>query len=532
MGSTHRWTPYLQRQRNKEEAEAVRSAERSEERSDTEMEDSPRDDVIRNSEDPISDFHQLRSVPPMSPSATPRRPLKETRCLNTMVDRKGNKFVNQYIIIKVLGTGSHGKVKLCLNTQDSTLYAIKIIDKRLLSKRRFGSRKSPIEEVMREIAIMKKLQNPNVVTLYEVIDDPNGSKLFMVLEYVACGPVMTRENSKPMPENLAHHFFRDICKGLDYLHYHKIVHRDLKPENLLKAADGTVKISDFGVSDVFDKSDALNKSAGTPAFVAPETLIPGKSFHGRSADVWSLGVCLYNFVAGHPPFDGDNVFEIFHKIQYDHVQVPEHLSPELKDLLVRTLQKDPSRRLTLPAIMSHPWVTINGALPLASITKMEQLSVSEHEVLNAVQMDRSGLLALFESVFTERIYEDGEFIIMQGDEGNDMFFINCGECDVLFNTKLGKGKEAGFNPADPGRLVAVREAGQFVGEMALFGSPDDAGNRRSASVRARGEVKVLVVTKDEVMHIIQNNAFAEEQIRSTMAQRQHETMQKLRSFSV
>ena len=158
-------------------------------------------------------------------------------------DKKGIKHLNQYIIVKALGKGSTDVVKLCLNTKDNRLYAKKVINK---------SHRKRTKAVLQEIAVMKKLRHTNVVRLVEVIDDPESSDTFMVLEYIDGGPVFTRLDTEPIPEDQCRRYFRDVCKGLDYLHYYGIAHRDLKPENLLKQADGAVKIADLGVASVRD----------------------------------------------------------------------------------------------------------------------------------------------------------------------------------------------------------------------------------------------------------------------------------------
>ncbi|EFJ49188.1 hypothetical protein VOLCADRAFT_43050, partial [Volvox carteri f. nagariensis] len=201
-----------------------------------------------------------------------------------------------------------------------------------------------------EIAVMKELDHPNVVKLYEVIHDPSNNKLLMTMEYVEGGCV-------PIPEATAVKYFRDVVKGLEYLHFNRIVHGDLKPDNLLMSSSGKVKISDFGSARFCEKSDMIFATAGTPSFMAPE-MCQGKQFNGFPGDIWALGICLFMFVFGKPPFTGTTTYQIYEAIQRGELQFPPEIpaSTELRDLLTRLLQKDPAQRISLEEIPAHPWV--------------------------------------------------------------------------------------------------------------------------------------------------------------------------------
>ncbi|ODV72368.1 serine/threonine-protein kinase, partial [Cyberlindnera jadinii NRRL Y-1542] len=191
------------------------------------------------------------------------------------------------------------------------------------------------EKVRREIAIMKKINHPNVVQLKEVMDDENSRKIYLVLEYLERGEVKwQRAPGVPlMSISESMKVFRDVVLGLEYLHYQGIVHRDIKPANLLIAGNGAVKISDFGVSfasslktgeqDDYD----LAKSAGTPAFLAPE--LCGFSMDDKQhpkinykIDIWALGVTLYCFLFGKLPFWAKNEFELFDVICHEELDIP------------------------------------------------------------------------------------------------------------------------------------------------------------------------------------------------------------------
>ncbi|KAG0365213.1 hypothetical protein BGZ54_006754 [Gamsiella multidivaricata] len=189
----------------------------------------------------------------------------------------GNKMINKYMVVRELGRGVHGKVKLCRDTITNEFCAIKIVDK--TTRRRLGrSQISNEQKIRREIAIMKKCIHPNVVRLIEVIDDPTARKIYLVLEYMEGGEVRWKDSEdKPilsLPD--ARSIFRDIVLGLEYLHMQGIIHRDIKPANLLLSVEGTVKISDFGVSH-FSEKNSLERDLESSPIVHKGFHIPAAS---------------------------------------------------------------------------------------------------------------------------------------------------------------------------------------------------------------------------------------------------------------
>uniref|UniRef100_A0A670JQF8 Calcium/calmodulin dependent protein kinase kinase 1 n=1 Tax=Podarcis muralis TaxID=64176 RepID=A0A670JQF8_PODMU len=243
---------------------------------------------------------------------------------------------------------------------------------------------APLERIYQEIAILKKLDHINVVKLIEVLDDPAEDNLYMGR------PVMEVPCDTPFTEEQARLYLRDIVLGIEYLHYQKIIHRDIKPSNLLLGDDGHVKIADFGVSNQFEGSDAqLSSTAGTPAFMAPEALSEsGKSFSGKALDVWAMGITLFCFVYGKCPFIDEFILALHNKIKNKPVDFPEEpwISEELKDLILKMLEKNPETRITVPEIKLHPWVTKFGEDPLP----LEEehctiVEVTEEEVKNSVK---------------------------------------------------------------------------------------------------------------------------------------------------
>ncbi|XP_048375014.1 calcium/calmodulin-dependent protein kinase kinase 1 [Sphaerodactylus townsendi] len=315
--------------------------------------------------------------------------------------------LNQYKLKSEIGKGSYGVVKLAYNESDDQYYAMKVLSKKKLLKQYGFPRRppprgskpaaggkakpmAPLDRIYQEIAILKKLDHINVVKLIEVLDDPAEDNLYMVFDLLRKGPVMEVPCDSPFTEEQARLYFRDIVLGIEYLHYQKIIHRDIKPSNLLLGDDGHVKIADFGVSNQFEGSDAqLSSTAGTPAFMAPETLSDtGKSFSGKALDVWAMGITLYCFVYGKCPFIDEFILALHNKIKNKPVEYPEQpqVSEELKDLILKMLDKNPETRITIPEIKLHTWVTKFGedSLPLEE-EHCTVVEVTEEEVKNSVK---------------------------------------------------------------------------------------------------------------------------------------------------
>ncbi|XP_034402652.1 calcium/calmodulin-dependent protein kinase kinase 2 isoform X1 [Cyclopterus lumpus] len=344
---------------------------------------------------------------PHSSPRLPRRPTVESHSVS-ITDLQDCVQLNQYKLKDEIGKGSYGVVKLAYNEDDNTYYAMKMLSKkRLMRQAGFPRRppprgakaapegppqpKGPLERVYQEIAILKKLDHSNVVKLVEVLDDPSEDHLYMVFELVKQGAVMEVPSDKPFSEDQSRFYFQDLLRGIEYLHYQRIIHRDVKPSNLLVGEDGHIKIADFGVSNQFEGADALlTSTVGTPAFLAPEALSETrKNFSGKALDVWAMGVTLYCFVFGVCPFMDERILSLHQKIKTQPVELPERadISDDLKDLLLKMLDKNPETRISIPQIKVHPWVTRHGAEPLPPEDDncCTLIEVTEEEVENSVK---------------------------------------------------------------------------------------------------------------------------------------------------
>ncbi|XP_053669483.1 uncharacterized protein LOC128719868 [Anopheles marshallii] len=324
-----------------------------------------------------------------------RTPLRESRRVS--IEQSGSFLqLNQYKLLDQIGQGSYGLVKLAYSEEDSTHYAMKILSKRKLLRKaglmRRGPKRgtSPLDRVYREIAVLKKLDHPNVVKLVEVLDDPLEDSLYLVFELVQQGEVLSIPTDTPLSEERAWNVFRDVLLGVEYLHYQRIIHGDLKPANLLLSDSGSVKVADLGVCNEFLGEDAAmnnGSTAGTPAFRAPETLLPGQHFYnGKAADIWALGATLFSLVHGNVPFIATSVPGVYEKIKNDPLEYPANsgISEELRDLISRMLDKDPQQRITLPQIKEHTWLTRHDSVRIPTEEENCRLVQINDEDMNSV----------------------------------------------------------------------------------------------------------------------------------------------------
>lgn len=262
--------------------------------------------------------------------------------------RSGQKpqSIGYYDLEKSVGEGNFAKVKLATHTLTGQKVAVKIIDKSKLDKQ-------TSKKLFREVRIMKMLNHPNIVRLYEVIDTPK--ELYLIMEYASGGEVFDYLVAHGrMKEKEARRHFRQITLAVDYCHHLHVIHRDLKAENLLLDANMHVKIADFGFSNQFSPGQRLNTWCGSPPYAAPE-LFQGKEYSGPEVDIWSLGVVLYVLVCGALPFDGTTLTKLRARVLAGKFKVPFYMSTDCEKLIKRLLVLDPTKRATLDQVKQDKW---------------------------------------------------------------------------------------------------------------------------------------------------------------------------------
>lgn len=334
--------------------------------------------------------------------------IRNTTSIERSVDKEGFKTINDYSVLKNLGRGVSGKVKLALHQESCELRAIKVIKRSLLKKMQNSN---SIERFRKEVAIMKKLNHKNVIRLYEVIDDPESDKMYMVMQYMEKGELLRarplgehhgKESSssdddggafEPLSEAKVIKYIRQIMSGLVYLHNHGIVHFDVKPQNILRGEDDHVVIADFGVSELMlheDENTAPCCGYGSPAYMAPEVCRGDAVVNGEAVDTWSLGITTYALLYGKVPFYAPTVRVLFEHIQQKNIEYPPHATPLQIDFLSHMLERDALKRWTLRKLREHPFLNPDGLqhsgiAPLGDTeSKPNPLTVTQAEVDHAL----------------------------------------------------------------------------------------------------------------------------------------------------
>ncbi|GMJ14726.1 PROTEIN KINASE 18, SNF1-RELATED PROTEIN KINASE 3.6, CBL-interacting protein kinase 20 [Hibiscus trionum] len=265
------------------------------------------------------------------------------------MEKKGTVLMQRFELGRLLGQGTFAKVYQARNLTTGQSCAIKVIDKEQIMKGGL------IDQIKREISIMRLVKHPNIVRLYEVM--ASRSKIYFVMEYVKGGELFNKVARGKLKEVDARRYFQQLVAAVDYCHSRGIYHRDLKPENLLLDENGNLKVSDFGLSAFKESSrqdGLLHTTCGTPAYVAPE-VINHKGYDGAKADIWSCGVILYVLLAGFLPFHDSNLMEMYRKISRGEFKCPQWFTPEVKKLISRILEANPIRRITVAKLMENSW---------------------------------------------------------------------------------------------------------------------------------------------------------------------------------
>ena len=314
----------------------------------------------------------------------------ETDKVTVNYDKKtGNKIVNEFYFLDTIGRGAYSKVKKCINLNTREEFAVKILNKRLLRKKKksYGKTKEGtlkinymIDDALNEINIYKTFNeyNNNVIRLYQILNDNKKDKTYLIMELAQKGPLVTLNektgifcinsnyNNNIYDEKLIKKWILDIAKGLKFLHENNVVHRDIKSDNILIDKNGVCKIADFGCSIKLkpNQPDLFSKTEGNMYFFPPE-FVDGKSkkqFGYKPVDIWAFGVSIYTCIFKSLPFlpeNRENVVELFKEIReakFDFNKNGIKISKDMEILLGHILDKDPNKRFTAKDIVNYPWL--------------------------------------------------------------------------------------------------------------------------------------------------------------------------------
>ena len=367
-------------------------------------------------------------------SLTDIKSIKESE-LTKNYDNEGNKYYNEYKYVKLLGKGSYSKVKLVI--KDDVKYAMKIIDKKVLKNKKIFKQDNDgnvivtnlLKDALKEIAILKKLDHPNIIKLYEILHNYQKQKIYLILEYADYGDIVDYDEeseifsiNKHVKERYAQdklgynqkndidnkiyyeeddirHFCKHILLGLDYLHKNGIIHHDIKPNNILLCKKKICKITDFNFSSILDNlnEDNIGSNGDTnDNFRAPETINlndndndnnKNREYQGKPLDIWALGVTIYILTYLKFPFDTDKgVLELYKIIKEANVKFP--LEPwytrKIKFLIKECLEKDPNKRKSaeeiLKVLMVHKKESLDKYKPIFKDKKTRLKSVNEPSI--------------------------------------------------------------------------------------------------------------------------------------------------------
>ncbi|XP_018972099.2 serine/threonine-protein kinase SIK2-like [Cyprinus carpio] len=262
---------------------------------------------------------------------------------------RGPVRVGFYDIERTLGKGNFAVVKLARHRITKTEVAIKIIDKTQLDA-------VNLEKIYREVQIMKMLDHPHIIKLYQVMETKN--MLYLVTEYAKNGEIfdyLAKHGRLSEPE--ARRKFWQILSAVEYCHNRNIVHRDLKAENLLLDGHMNIKIADFGFGNFFQPGKPLATWCGSPPYAAPE-VFEGQQYEGPQLDIWSMGVVLYVLVCGALPFDGPSLPVLRQRVLEGRFRIPYFMTEDCEHLIRRMLVLDPSKRLSIGQIKEHKWMVM------------------------------------------------------------------------------------------------------------------------------------------------------------------------------
>jgi len=250
-----------------------------------------------------------------------------------------HKMIGSYYVVKTVGQGSYGKVKLACHKDTKDNVAIKILHK-------IKMKPQELERAKRETDILRKLKHPYIARLIDVIE--TDEVMYIIMEYAGRTLLSYVLERGGLGETNARKFFLQIASAVKYCHDLNIIHRDIKHQNILLDDQDNTKLIDFGLSNFMEEGKLRSTFCGTPAYAAPEMIL-GKKYSGPEVDIWSLGVVLYSMITGVFPFE--NVADIIRGA----FKNPKDGSAECCDLISKMLQVDIATRITLDNIIQHPW---------------------------------------------------------------------------------------------------------------------------------------------------------------------------------
>lgn len=291
----------------------------------------------------------------MRPQSVARLKFENARQAEDAADERSQWSLTDFELGKELGKGKFGRVFKARERKTKYTVALKVLKKRQLV------RHNAENQLRREIEIQSELAHPNILRLFGFFYDE--TRVYLILEYAPGGELYAhlKESGGTFEEPEAAKYIASLASALRHCHSKGVIHRDLKPENLLLDANQNLKIADFGWSVHSVRTSRRTTMCGTLDFLSPE-MCEGREYDAN-VDLWSLGILMYEMLYGKPPFEEESQRHTMERIQEVDLVFPRsEVSPEAKNLIRSLLKKDPSKRLPLTRVLSHPWILDNTSL--------------------------------------------------------------------------------------------------------------------------------------------------------------------------
>ncbi|CAD8123033.1 unnamed protein product [Paramecium sonneborni] len=341
--------------------------------------------------------------------------IKKAHFINSSIKTNIKK---DYKFIKEIGAGGFGVVFETEQKSTGIKRAIKAIAKdRVVDKESFKN----------ELSILRKIDHPNILKMYEVYETEK--TVYLVTEMCEGGELFYFiTKTQHLTEMQAAKIMRQIFTAVAYLHEHKIVHRDLKPENFLlknKNDESSIKLIDFGLARIFREDEVMTQPNGSLFYIAPEII---KGQYSYEVDYWSLGVILYVMMCGQPPFPGRNPQETIKNIQKGIFTFSKAgfkgATEEVRDLIQKLLVMEPKKRFTAKQAYNHPWVQQQVSHELMNLKLHDDTIKGLEKMINAQQMKKTMLLYLATFIPENEVTSLRQLFVSLDKDGNGMISLD------------------------------------------------------------------------------------------------------------
>lgn len=313
------------------------------------------------------------------------------------LERECNKDDFEALDEKALGKGGFGHVWKVRHKVTGKIYAIKVISKDYIRK------ENMVEQINRETEIMYRTDHPYIIKLYNHYEDEDN--FYLIMHCASKGQLYSQlKRMKRLDEKTVAQYIREVISAVIYLHSMKppIIHRDIKPENVLIDSDGRAKLADFGWSNFYEENKQRETYCGTPEYLAPEMVT--KSGHNESIDIWSIGVLMFELLAGRPPFvyKGDTN-ALYNDIKNLKIRWTDDFPIMAKNLLTKILRLKPQERPSLIEILDHPWFKEIAVIrPIIPPYEYDKASKLRSHLINLLPEEEEKVVSEIKSKLIER----------------------------------------------------------------------------------------------------------------------------------